>query len=219
MRAIALVIALLIAVPASAEDAASVDAVIKSPAVAQNRDAKGKRGDASKDGKSDRSPREKKGMPPGVTPEREAAAMTFVRQHHAELVDLLRYLKDQQPAAYRQAILDLFRVSERLAQAQERDYDRYELELALWKAESRIELLAARLKMAGRDSPEGKMLLPQLKRLLEERHDLRMERLSLDRQRTLERLDRIEKQLETMEANRAQAIKRELTRLSEPNPK
>ena len=200
--------------------AAWADSSSGAPAIAQNEKPRVKaNADAARDPKVDKAPRNKKDMPPGLTPEREAAAMTFVRQHHAELVDLLRYLKDEEPQAYRQAVLDLFRASERLAQAQERDYERYELELAIWKTESRIELLAARVKMAGRDSPEGQALLPQLTRQLEERHDLKMQRLALDRQRILERLEKIEKQLETMETNRASAIERELTRLTSPAAK
>ncbi len=148
----------------------------------------------------------------GLTPEREAAAMTFVRQHHAELVELLRYLKEQQPTAYEQAVMDLFRASERLAQQQEQNLERYEIDLELWKTESRIELLAARLKMAGRDSPEGESLAPQLKSLLEQRHDLRQERLLFERRKLAERAERLDRQLAAMKENREQSINRELQR-------
>ena len=215
-----IIFAFAAAVIFTAPHAALADSASGAPAIAQNEKPE-RKGNAApgKDPKADKAPRDRKNMPPGLTPEREAAAMTFVRQHHAELVDLLRYLKDEEPQAYRQAVLDLFRASERLAQAQERDYERYELELAIWKTESRIELLAARVKMAGRDSPEGQALLSQLARQLEDRHDLKMQRLALDRQRILERLERIEKQLESMEANRASAIERELTRLTSPAAK
>jgi hypothetical protein len=152
----------------------------------------------------------------GLTPAREAAAMTFVRQHHAELIDLLLYLKKQKPAAYDQAVLDLFRASERLAQQREQNYERYELDLAIWKTESRIELLSARLKMAGRDSPEGESLIAQLRKLLEEGHDLRAQRLELARQNLSERVEKLDRQLESMAATREQAIDRELQRLSNP---
>jgi hypothetical protein len=152
----------------------------------------------------------------GLTSAREAAAMAFVKQHHPELVELLVYLKENRPAAYEQAALDLFRTSERLAQQKEINLDRYENDLALWKVESRIELLAARIKMAGPDSPEGESLVEQLKGLLEERHDLRAERLLHERQRITERVEKIDRQLETMAANREQAIQRELNRFVAP---
>ncbi len=161
---------------------------------------------------------EKQRASPGLTPEREAAAITFVRQHHVELVDLLLYLKVQRPKAYEQAVFDLFRVSERLAQQQVQNYDRYELDLALWKVESRIELLAARLKMAGPDSPEGQSLSPQLKKLLEQRLDLRLERLLFERERTAERLQRFDRQIDQARAHRGQNLDREFQRLTAQSP-
>src|SRR5687767_13810045 len=56
---------------------------------------------------------------PGITPEREAAVMTFVKHHHAELAELLIHLKENAPKEYERAVRDLFRTSERLAQVQE----------------------------------------------------------------------------------------------------
>jgi hypothetical protein len=132
------------------------------------------------------------------------------------LVEVLNYLKQNQPAAYEQAAMDLFRASERLAQQKEINHDRYEVDLAIWKVESRIELLSARLKMAGRDSPEGESLAAQLRALLEERHDLRVERLAHDRAKLAERLEKIDRQLATMRANRAQNIERDLRRFVDP---
>src|SRR5438132_8650434 len=67
---------------------------------------------------------------PTFTPEREAAALTFVRQHHSELADLLSELKTSNEAEYQRAIAELFRKSEQLADTQARDPRRYELELA-----------------------------------------------------------------------------------------
>src|SRR2546427_145019 len=64
-----------------------------------------------------------------VTPEREAAVLTFVQRNHGELADLLRALRDAQPAEYERAIKEIFRTTERLAQIQERDPQQYELEI------------------------------------------------------------------------------------------
>src|SRR5206468_2527102 len=49
-----------------------------------------------------------------VTPEREAAAITFVQRNHAELADLLASLKASQPQEYERAIRDIYRTTERL---------------------------------------------------------------------------------------------------------
>jgi hypothetical protein len=54
----------------------------------------------------------------GVTPERQAAVMTFVQRNHPELADLLAHLKARQPAEYEGAVRELFRTTERLAQIQ-----------------------------------------------------------------------------------------------------
>src|ERR1700719_964914 len=92
-----------------------------------------------------------------LTPEREAAAITFVRQHHAELVDLLNQLKESKPAEYQAAIRELFQTSERLAPLSEQAPPRYELELEAWKVKSRIQLLAARSTMSGDKSFEDQL--------------------------------------------------------------
>jgi hypothetical protein len=93
------------------------------------------------------------------------------------------------------------------------------LDLAIWKVESRIELLSARLEMAGRDSPEGESLVAQLRNLLQERHDRRMKRLAYDREKLAERLEKMDRQFELMQANREQNIERDLRRFAEsPRP-
>src|SRR5687768_12762986 len=60
-----------------------------------------------------------RGPMPSFTPEREAAAMTFVQAHHAELAPLLTHLKKSRPNDYQKAIRKLFGDSERLAHSRE----------------------------------------------------------------------------------------------------
>jgi hypothetical protein len=146
---------------------------------------------------------------PAFTPQREAGAMSFVQQHHPELASLLTKLKRTNAAEYEQAIRELFRTSERLAQVQERDPQRYALELELWKVESRIRLLAARLTMGG----ESEVLRQRLRTLLEEQFELRLARQRLDRDRTAERLQRHEEAIVRMEQNREKQLETALRRL------
>ena len=82
-----------------------------------------------------------------VTPEREAAAQLFAERHHPELARLLGRLRETNPEEYKKAIQELFATSERLARLMGRTPERYELELAAWKVDSRIRLLAARSAM------------------------------------------------------------------------
>ena len=147
---------------------------------------------------------------PGVTPEREAAVRTFLRQHHPELADLLLYLQTSQPHEYQRAVRDLFRASERLAQIQERDYDRYELELSLWKTSSRIQLLAARLSM--NDSED---LRAQLRAALNEQIDLRAALLRRERDRLAGKVSKLDEQLNKLMDSRQQEIDRQMKILTQ----
>ena len=155
---------------------------------------------------------------PAITPEREAAVMAFVQQHHAELAELLVRLKETNAQEYERAIRDLFRTSERLAQLHKSDLDRYELELKLWQAQSRSDLLTARLKMTGSDE-----LRSQLRQILNEQMDLKHSLLQLDRQRTAEKLQKLDEQLNAFDRTRQDAIERQLRTLAgesaKPNAK
>lgn len=150
---------------------------------------------------------------PGVTPAREAAVMTFVERHHPELKQLLVHLREHRPKEYERAVRDLFRASERLAQIQERDVERYELELQAWQLKSRIELLTARLRMSKSDD-----LLKQLRTLLEQEVDIRMAVLERERQRTASRADRLQEQLRELKARRQTTVEQRFQELLPSSP-
>ncbi|MCE9604392.1 MAG: hypothetical protein K8U03_05740 [Planctomycetia bacterium] len=136
----------------------------------------------------------------GFTPEREAAALTFVRTHHPELADLLERLKERRPHEYEKAIRDLFRVSERLAVSREEFPLRYELELKQWKLTSRIQVQTARLAM-GR-TPEQEQ---ELKQLLAEQLAAHRELLALNLERATARAAALSQELADLDG-RKQAI-------------
>lgn len=143
-----------------------------------------------------------------ITPEREAAVNTFVRLHHPDLVDLLAHLKANQRKEFERAVRELFRVSENLAQLQERDQERHALELRRWKAQSRVHLLTARLRMG--DSEDLKR---QLKESLQELRDVRLAALELDRHRASERLQRAESELARLRSGGDSSIEIQLQQL------
>lgn len=143
-----------------------------------------------------------------TTPAREAAAITFARRHHPELADLLERLQRGNPRQYGQAILELFRTSERLARIEERDPERYEMALELWKLDSRIQLRAARMAMSA--DPE---LEAELKTLLLQRNEWKIRQMMLDRDRAEARLKRLNKQIFAAQRNPGLAAERELRRL------
>lgn len=80
---------------------------------------------------------------PRFTEEREAAALHFVRKHLPELVPPLDELKRASRPAYEQQVRETYQVTEYLADLRD-DPDRYDLELKVWKAENRAQVLAAR---------------------------------------------------------------------------
>jgi hypothetical protein len=137
----------------------------------------------------------------GFTPEREAAAMTFVRTHHPELATLLTRLKDRRPGEYQKAIRDLFRVSERLAQSQEMHPNRYELELEEWKLTSRVQLLVARLTMDRSAAMEQ-----ELRDLLAQQLEVHEKVIRLDRDRAAERVKSLDAELSRLAGDRQQVL-------------
>ncbi len=79
------------------------------------------------------------------TPEREAAALAFVRLNQPELLGVLEALNAGKAGEYQRAIGDLFWTSERLATIRQEDRGRYELALKTWQLESHTHLLASQV--------------------------------------------------------------------------
>lgn len=156
-----------------------------------------------------KAPRRKAPMP-AFTPEREAAAMTFVRQHHPEVADLLEKLKANHPGQYRRAASGLFRASERLAQWKDRDPARYELELKAWKIQSRIQLLLARSTMAKEDNAAADA---ELRAALVEQAAVKLELRTHERGQLAKRLAQADEDIAKMKENRDTAIEQQLVSL------
>jgi len=141
-----------------------------------------------------------------LTPDRELAALKFVEQHHPELAELIAALKTMNPVQYGQAIQDLFRASERIGMARSRDPRRHELELQLWKTQSRRDLVAVRLRMAR--TPE---LEAQLRQLIQDHWELQQSLLRLERERIAERLRKLDEQLAS--GNRAAQVEQQFQQM------
>ena len=186
------------------------DELAASPAAAAEIEAKAKAAEtktaAKKSEETDartanRTVKGTRGPLPLFTPEREAAAMTFVAAHHAELAPLLAHLKKSRPSEYQKAIRKLFNDSERLAHNRESQPQRYELELQEWKLGSRIELLVARLSMDRNPALEA-----ELRRTLTEQMDIRRAMLNMERERLLQRAKVLDQQITELEQNRDEKL-------------
>lgn len=145
---------------------------------------------------------------PGVTPEREAAVLMFVRQHHPELIRLLGYLRDSEPRQYQRAVRELARTVERLAQIHERDIERHDLELRAWKARSHIDVLIAQWRMEPNDQ-----LLAKLRSALVEQAKVRKEYLEYERARLVDRLKKLDTQIEQADVAQRQDVEAHLRAL------
>jgi hypothetical protein len=120
----------------------------------------------------------------------ERAALDFVEKHHVELSELLIHLKSAEPKKYQQAVQDLYRTSERLAGFEKRDFKRFEVELALWKSKSRIQVLTARMTMSKEPGMEDELLA-----LFKQQSQLQLKSLELEQQTVKQRLEKIDSQL------------------------
>ena len=146
---------------------------------------------------------------PALTVAREAAALAFVGQHHPELVELLGQLKESNEDEYVKVVRELFQTSERLAGVQERNPERYELELNQWKLKSRIQLLAARVSMT-----QSETLEQELREALKQQAKLRLELLSLERRQLRQRLERVEASIGEFEQNQDQYLQKQFDQLT-----
>jgi hypothetical protein len=140
-----------------------------------------------------------------ITPEREAAVLTFVQRNHAELSDLLAVLKTNQPEEYDRAVRDIFRAMERMNQIQERDPLQYELEVAAWTAHSRVQLLAAKLKMGSTED-----LVKRLRDGLASQNESKLALLKHERQKASDRLSKIDSDITRFETDREDVIDKQL---------
>ena len=149
-----------------------------------------------------------------ITPERESAVVSFVERNHPELAELLAHLKTNQPREYDRAVRDLFRVTEKLAMVHERDDRQYDLELKAWKAQSRAQLLVARLKMTDPESGDSEELKKQLREILAEQMQARLDVMRLERERVSGRLEKLNEDISRLEKDRDSVIEAHLKNLT-----
>lgn len=148
---------------------------------------------------------------PAYTPEREAAALRLVKDHHPELGEVLARLKQLNDEQYRQAIRQLFQEADRLARARASDEKLYELMLESWKVKSRIEVLAARLACGKARDPE---LEAELKQLLYRQVDLHRQTIEHNRERALATLKVMEANIKLLGDRREEFVERRFRTLT-----
>ncbi len=170
---------------------------------------------ASKPAPADKSPAKKPSATEAskidnepISPKRETAAVAFAQQHHPQLAELLTRLKASHPEQYTKALRELDKTRARLEKAHETDADRYAILLREWQLDSRVRLLAARITMSTSDELEI-----ELRQVLIERHDVRLQLLTYDREKSKTRLQKMDEQIAEHVQSRQTSIDREFDRI------
>jgi Rad3-related DNA helicase len=139
---------------------------------------------------------------------RERLALKFVKEHHAELGGLLSGLKSNNEKQYRAAVVDLIRDRERLLKIEERDSERHELALELWKLNSRLRLEVARFSIV-----ESAGDVSKLAELMKKRNNVRIKAFLLDRKRLAERAEKLDKQIDDLKSQTDEGFVKDIQRL------
>lgn len=141
--------------------------------------------------------------------ERKAELLTFVERHEPEVKALLGLLETRRPDQFRSALAGLSREIDRLTAIQNRDPERFELELRDWKNNKRIQIVTAKISLRG-ETPEAR---EELRTLLNRRLSLRQEALQLELARTRDRTAKLEQQLMRAQTQSAADLDKQLDQI------
>ena len=103
------------------------------------------------------------------------------------MATLLTNLKQNNPTEYHAAVVELDRIVERLAAMKQKNSQQHDSELALWKLDSRIRLLAARLTMSDNPAIEA-----ELKAAVREKVELTLAERKAERERLQKRVEKLD---------------------------
>lgn len=159
--------------------------------------------DKSEKGKATQNTKAKKPLP--MSEERLKELTEFVKEHHAELLAPMDWLKKKRPVQYQSVLRSMDRTVVRLQAWKERDEKKYEFGLKQWKLRSRVQLLSA--KLAIQDTPK---LRKELTQLIGKDVDLRVEQLKREAEQMRARLKKLDKQIETMTSKRKDEVARQM---------
>jgi hypothetical protein len=154
-----------------------------------------------------KSANEGRPKPPTVSSGQEESVLAFVSTHNTDLRGLLSNLKTSRPMAYQRALIDLHRATERLAQIKRNRPHAYDLELKRWQAQSKVQMLSARLALTANAETKA-----QLQEAIQEQADLRLAILKADREAAAKRLKQLDEQIATAESQKNSRVQQEFDR-------
>lgn len=158
---------------------------------------------------SARKPAVQKTIAVKLTTDQEESALRFAKQHHPELARLLEQLRRKSSVEFKRGIREVHLAALRLDRFKEKQPARFKSELQTWKADSEIRLLSAKWIVSS-----DKKLEKQIQTLLRKRQELRIEKLTTERERLAQRLKQLDDQINMSTSDLEAAIDAEWERLS-----
>lgn len=151
----------------------------------------------------------------------EQEILDFVGAHQPKLLQLLKFLKKNQPDQYQRALREVARTKTRLETLEKRDKEMYAIELELWQIDSKQRLAAAELMAAKSDDAKSSSER-RLKQLLKDEYLMDMERLKLLQNRAEKQVARLKEQIAERASNRDEFLQKSLrtwqNRMAKRNP-
>lgn len=144
-----------------------------------------------------------------LTKEAEKAAIDFAQKHHPAMASLVKRLRNRDSDAYSKAVRELSTDTVRLSRLEDRQPQRFQSELDLWKVDSEIRLQLARWTISGSDRIES-----SLRRLLAKRQGLRLQRLQAEQKRLKSRMAQIDELLDREQPELKEEVEREWMKLT-----
>ena len=150
----------------------------------------------------------------GAAADRRQRVLAFVAEHQPELAEVLASLEQRKPADHARAIDELDRSIKPLATGTAKDQRLHELELRVWQARTKVDLLGARVLAAksGKKTmaKEREDLDRQLREAIVAELDAKAEQLAYRKQRSIawydRQIDRLTGKRDELVASRLKAI-------------
>lgn len=146
----------------------------------------------------------KQSKPPTFTKAREAAALAFLREHYPEAVKPLANLKSSNRAANERTLVDIFRASEKLTAAFEKDPTEARILLRQWHNQMQRRLLTGQLL---RD-PENEQIRAQIQKTIEQSIQIEADLLQHHAQQLKQQAMRTEQRRDEILKNKGQLAKK-----------
>lgn len=146
--------------------------------------------------------------PAPVSKKRIDELFKFVKNHHREILPLLKKVRNDNPSQFQVAMRSLDR-EVKLLNSLPKKSARRERSLELWVTRSKTKLLAAKVATA-QSNDEAKELKKQLRQLIAGHYDSRLQNLKDDRDLARQRVDKLDQHLTKLKANRSNEIQRQI---------